>query len=507
MIRYRDMADLDCFLAQRYEDGMFDLREALREAAGEFPVSPYLRHKSAGLTFSEVDPALTQISAQLPSLCGRRVIILLPDGLSAALFHLECFSQGATIVPLSPFSPAAHVQYVVDRVQADLVFTTPALHAKFAGLLQRTSVALVGSGNPISLQVRCGLPLDDCGRQRSPVRAVFFTSGTTGQPKGVCLSESNLLSAAWINRTILGLDSSRRSLVTVPLYDYYGVIQLYSHLMAKAACTLGESGQFPRSAFELIDAQAITDIVLVPFTLKALLDYAQDSKGGDCRQTWRRVAYIASSSDQLSPDLLRSAFTLNPGLVVVNIYGLTEAGRACYRVIRGGSNPGTSIGNPSPTMKVWVDAPAGQTGEIVISGSTVMLGYLQDILDEQIHFAAVTEVRTADEGYVGDDGEIHLLGRTDHLMSLHGVKLHPSEIELPVNQLSGVRDSLARLQQDGQGNKAVVLEVVTDRSVEKNQILDLLRERVPRLFLPREINFVDAISRTEIGGKLIRPKH
>lgn len=487
---------------------MFDLREALLEAAREFPASPYLRHRDACVTFSEVGPALAQIASQLPPLGGRRVIILLPDGLSAALLHLECFSQGATIVPLSPFAPAAHVQYVLDRVQADLVFMTPMLHAKFAGLLRKTVVVLVGSGNPMSLQVRCALPLRDCGRQRSPVRAVFFTSGTTGKPKGVCLSESNLLSAAWINRTILGLDSSRRSLITVPMYDYYGVIQLYSHAVAKAACTFGESGQFPRSAFEAIDSQAISDIVLVPFTLKALLDYAQNSKCNECRETWRRVAYLTSSSDQLSPELLRRAFALNPGLAIVNVYGLTEAGRACYRVIRDGSSPGTSIGNPSPTMKVWVDAPVGQSGEIVISGSTVMLGYLQDIINEEIHFAAVTDVRTADEGYVGDDGEIHLLGRKDHLMSLHGVKLHPSEIEFPVNQLSGVRDSLAQLHQDGQGNKTIVLDVVADRgSVEQNQILDLLRERVPRLFLPQVINFVDAIPRTEIGGKLIRPQH
>ena len=114
-------------------------------------------------------------------------------------------------------------------------------------------------------------------------------------------------------------------------------------------------------------------------------------------------------------------------------------------------------------------------------------------------------VRTADEGYIGDDGEIHLLGRKDHLMSLHGVKLHPSEIELPVNQIPGVRDSLAQLRQDDQGNKTIVLNVVADRErVSQDQILDLLRQRVPRLFLPHAVNFVDAIPRTEIGGKLIR---
>jgi len=487
---------------------MFDFRSALVEAAQEFPAGLYLRHRDTGVTFSEVGPALAQVASQLPALVGLRVIILLPDGLSAALLHLECFTQGATIVPLSPFSPPAHVQYVLDRVQADLVFTTPVLHAKFAGPLQKTPVALVGSDHPTTLQVQCPAPIRECGRQPSTVRAVFFTSGTTGKPKGVCLSERNLLSAASINRTILGMDSSRRSLITVPLYDYYGVIQLYSHVIAKAACTLGESGQFPKSTLEAIGSHAITDIVLVPFTLKALMDYVQDSRGTEHQETWRKVAYVASSSDQLPPDILRRAFMLNPGLTVLNVYGLTEAGRACYRVIRSGSNLGTSIGNASPTMKVWVDAPAGQSGELVISGSTVMLGYLQDITDEEIRFAAVTDVRTADEGYVGDDGEIHLLGRKDDLMSLHGVKLHPSEIEVPVNQLSGVSDSLAYLHQDGGGNKTIVLDVVAHRErVEPNQILDLLREHVPRLFLPHAINFVDAIPRTEIGRKLIRPNH
>jgi len=486
---------------------MFDLREAFLEAARELPSSPYLRHKDGCVTFSEVGPALARIASQLPPLDGLRVVILLPDGLSSSLIHLECFSQGATVVPLSPFAPAAHVQSILGQVQAELVFTTAQLYAKFAGLLQETTVVLVGRGTPATLQARGATRLRDCAK-RSPVRAVFFTSGTTGQPKGVCLSENNLLSAASINRSILGLDSSRRSLITVPIYDYYGFIQLYSHALAKAGCTVGESGQFPRSVLEAIDSQAISDIVLVPFTLKALLDYVRNSKSNEFRQVWLRLAYLASSSDQLSPELLRGAFMLNPDLAMVNVYGLTEAGRACYRVIRNGSESGTSIGNPSPTMRVLVDAPAGQSGEIVISGPTVMLGYLQDIVDEEIHFSAVAEVRSADEGYVGDDGEIHLLGRKDQLMSLHGVKLHPSEIELPVNQLSGVKDSWARLHEDEAGNKTIVLEVVADRgSIEQSQILDLLRDRVPRLFMPQAIKFVDTIPRTEIGGKLIRSRH
>jgi acyl-CoA synthetase (AMP-forming)/AMP-acid ligase II len=487
---------------------MIDFNEALAKAARDCPANAYLWHKTACISFAELVPALSRIASQLPVLAGHRIIIFLPDSLNAALLHLACFRQGATLVPVSPFAPATLLQHIMGRFRPDVVFTTPILQAKLAGLLQETATVLVTERVPDRLQFVNAKYLRD-GRDRpSPVRAVLFTSGTTGAPKGVCLSESNLLSAAMINCAILRLDSSRRSLITVPLYDYYGMIQIYAHALAKAACSVGESGQFPKSAFEMIGKQSITDIVLVPFTLKALLGFAESDYGREYRTALNNVAFAASSSDQLSADLLERAFALNPNLTVVNVYGLTEAGRACYRVIRAGSRRSNSIGNASPMMKVWVDAECGSRGEIVISGPTVMLGYLQDIIDRHIQFAPVTEIKTADEGYTGDDNEIHLLGRKDHLINMYGEKLHPSEIELSVNELPGVKNSLARFSKDGNGRGKVVLDVVADDStaVTKQQIMDLLRKRVPRLFLPEVIKFVDVIERTEIGSKVIRPK-
>jgi acyl-CoA synthetase (AMP-forming)/AMP-acid ligase II len=486
---------------------MIDFHAAVGEAARDSPANPYLWHKDAGISFAELLPALARIATQLPPLAGRRIVIFLPDGLNAALLHLGCFRQGATIVPVSPFAPAALLEHIVSRFRPDVVFTTSILHAKMASLLRETAVVLVTQRISDNLQLVNAKCLPE-GRDRpSPVRAVLFTSGTTGVPKGVCLSESSLLSAAAINCSILRLDPSRRSLITVPLYDYYGMIQIYSHALAKAACTFGESGQFPESAFRMIGKHAITDVVLVPFTLKALLDFAESDDRRECRQAWHKVAFVASSSDQLSADLLERAFASNPDLTVVNVYGLIEAGRASCRVIRAGSNPSNSIGNASPMMKVWVDAEHGSCGEIVISGPTVMLGYFQDIVNQDIQFTPVTEIRTADQGYTGDDNEIHFLGRKDYLINMHGQKLHPSEIELPVNELRGVKDSLVRFSRDGQGRGKIVLDVVADaRAVTQEQILDLLRKRVPRLFLPHAIKFVDVIQRTEIGSKLIRPK-
>jgi acyl-coenzyme A synthetase/AMP-(fatty) acid ligase len=468
----------------------------------------YLRHKKTGVTFREVIPILITLASQLPALVHLRVVILLPDSLNAAMLHLECFRKGATMIPLSPLVPPAHLAYIMKLLRPDIVFTTGILRTKFEYLLERAVVILVEDVFPPRFQIVDSCSLRDGGDRRSPVRAILFTSGTTGSPKGVCLSESSLLGAAAINSTILALDRSRRSLVMVPLYDYYGMIQLYSHALSNATCTFGESGQFPKATFQVITTQAITDLVLVPFTLRAILDFVEACvEGAEYRQAWHSVKCVASSSDRLSVDLLRRTFALSPALRFVDVYGLTEAGRACFRVICSGSHFDDSIGQASPAMEVSVDAPAGETGEIVIRGKTVMLGYVQDIVDEQIHYSAVNEIRTGDEGYLGCDNEIHLLGRVDHQLNMYGEKLHPSEIELSVNKLPGVRDSLTWLDRDQEGRNKIVLSVVAnEREVSKEQILKMLRERIPRIFLPEVISFVDSIERTEIGGKIIRPK-
>lgn len=489
--------------------GMFDLHERLSYAATRLPAQVYLWHKKEAVGYSQLREALGDLRSHCLPLAGRRVVLLLPDSLTAALLNVECFLQGATITPLSPFSPNAHVEYVLSTLKPHIVFTNEILHAKFRDTLRRCVCLIVNEGLGVPFQLTANqLPTDELREAgRAPVRAVFFTSGTTGKPKGVCLSEQNLLSAACINSTILRLDSSRRSLITVPLYDYYGMLQLYSHLLSGAGCIIGESGQFPKSAINAMRDHCTTDIVLVPFTLKSLLDFVGRSDAPRYRDVWQEIRCIASSSDVLTRALLSQTFALNEGVSIFNVYGLTEAGRATYREIRANSDRLNSIGRPSHSMEVFVDAPLGSAGEIVVRGPTVMLGYLQEIVDDRIRFTQVTEIRTGDDGYVGEDGEIRLLGRKDDLVSLHGVKIHLSEIEAPVLDLPGVMDTAAWLCKEELGGHKIFLDVVAEEDVvSEPMIRGCLRSRLPRMFLPHKINFVDRIKRTEIGGKIVRKR-
>lgn len=486
---------------------MFDISAELERASVQNPQQHFLRYRRDAITFGELPSHLDDLARGLPPLRQRRVVAILPDNLNSALLHLAAVRASATIACVSPFLTSAQIAGVLEMLQPDLICTTELLYRKHRRVLNGAFVALLSSepGSKIEFAGVEKAGSDD-GRP-GPVRYVFFTSGTTGRPKGVCLSYNNITAAAEINRRIFSLGSQRRSVLTVPLYDYFGMIQLYSHLRSIATCTIGASGQFPAALFNTIAEHSITDIILVPFTLNACVQYIcpRDS-GTQARQIWRQLHYVSTSSDALRTEVLRTAFEFNPDLIIINVYGLTEAGRAVYKTIHSSDAYTGAIGIATPTMQAAVDAPAGQRGEIILRGPTVMLGYLSSADHHGITYDPVREIRTGDIGWVDAAGDINLVGRKDHIINLHGEKIHPAEIETPVRAIAGVQDAVARVVEDGNADKQIVMDIVLSvgAQLSKDAILTCLRDRVPRIFIPARINIVSTIARTEIGSKLVR---
>ena len=151
----------------------------------------------------------------------------------------------------------------------------------------------------------------------------------------------------------LGLEPGRRSVSTVPFHDYYGLIQVYSHLFAGAELVIGESVAFTAELLRQIERARVTDLVGVPYGLRRIFRAAADAGnpgiGG--------LKVVTSSSETLPVDVLRLIFDLCPEVVVFDVYGLVEAGRACSRAIRRGQEGGRSIGRPAPGTTITAGTP------------------------------------------------------------------------------------------------------------------------------------------------------
>lgn len=489
---------------------MDDFKRRIEQLAAAKPDRLAVQYRDHQLTYSQLPDCLRRIETRLGSVTGMRLLTILPDSLGTYLLAIYCFNIKATLVPLSIYSVAPHIENICLKTQPHLVITTEALHRKHQSLLQRYRCVIISSQDSSAPgdiafdsarnSALSSLPITST-REPEQIQLVLFTSGTTGTPKGVCLSSSNILAAAGMMVEFLSLRPNRRSLVTVPLYDYYGLIQIFGHALAGASFIFGESIGLPGGLFKRLADDKITDLVLVPYILRRMLQIA----GEEGAHLMQKLEVITSSSDVLSDDILRSTFEINPRLRIFNIYGLTEAGRACSREITVTTPLSRSIGRPSRGVEVQLSGSRDEPGEIVLRGPNVMEGYFQEVRSDHIAVLPCFEVRTGDLGYFDENGEIVLVGRNDHMMNLMGVKIHPSEIESIALEIPGVQEAFAYLSANDKSDPSVSLDVVlSDVQVDTDTILARMRSGLPRMFVPAKVNFVSHLSRTELGGKILR---
>ena len=491
---------------------MTSLKVQLEEIARSAPGRLAVQFKDRQLTYSDVVDSVRRLEATIGRLDGMRILTILPDSFAAYLVTLYCFITKAALVPVSIRSVSPQIERICERISPHLIITTELLYKAHQDILKERASLIIKqqdsfSGHNFSFDFLGNdflptLPVTSAA-QPEDIQLILFTSGTTGTPKGVCLSEYNILAAASMMVDFLSLGPDRRSLVTVPLYDYYGLIQIFGHILAATGFIFGENMTLPGDLFRRITHGQATDLVLVPYTLRRMFEIL----GKQASDVTRALKVITSSSDILSDDLLRCAFELNPALRVFNIYGLTEAGRACYREIVAFSPASKSVGHPSRGVEIQIDGDEREPGEIVIRGPNVMRGYFDAIRSDRVTFSPCHEVRTGDLGYFDENGEIVLVGRSDHMISLMGMKIHPSEVEAIALAAPDILEAHAYASETQPGHPSVWLDVVPSGSqVDKSGLLRRMRNGLPRAFVPTAINVVDKISRTELGGKILRKK-
>ena len=492
---------------------MNKLESALRLTASEYPDRPAVQFGNRRLSYSELTNILDSLARRFGPLSGRRIIILLPDDIPSYLCHLHFFLSGALVTPVSIQAVTSRIRVLCAKIQPHFIVTNSALYAQHKSALESLPYILIKTEET---NAAYGFDYESFGlddmfaadRQAAAghfadIRHIVFTAGSTGDPKGVCLSENNILSAAGMMMDFLSLDPSRKSLVTVPLYEYYGFIQIYGHIISQSGYIFGETIGLPDQLFRRILDEKVTDLVLVPYTLREIVRLIKESKNNAIKN----LKFITSSSDVLTADLMRQAFDLNPDMKIFNIYGLTEAGRACSKEIGRSSITTNVIGKPSKGVEIIIDGPAGEPGEIIIKGPNVMLGYLQGIDKEEVIYQPCSQMNTGDIGYYDKNGDIILVGRRDHLINIKGSKIHPAEIETLALQIPGISDALAHTGTNEKGNTIINLDIVSaDEKGDLNALRMHLRKYLPPYFYPREINIVPHISRTELGSKILRPK-
>lgn len=393
---------------------------ALQRHAASDPMKMALQDETSALTYGELPLEIELLANQLRSCAPRALGILADNGKDWALADLAAHAAGIPTIPLPLFFSATQITHVVRTAGIDLVLTDQPERLRIA--LQRPELPAAPFYGALQ-QVRLHTAAADVPSLPAGTQKVTFTSGTTGEPKGVCLSRDAMETVAESLGFASNASRDDRHLCLLPLATLLENIGgIFAPLLAGATVCLprlaavglsGSSGLDVGRLLAALHAGRASSAIMVPQMLQAVVAAAQAGAAMP-----RSLRYLAVGGAPVSGRLLENARAL--GLPVYEGYGLSECG-SVVAVNRPGERRDGSVGKPLPHIRINV----ADDGEILIRG-TPWHGYL----GEGGYSHALDFIATGDLGYLDADGFLFLTGRKKNLfITSFGRNVAPEWVE------------------------------------------------------------------------------
>ena len=420
-----------------------------------------------------------------------RVVVMLPNSFEyIAAFYGTQLADGV-VVPVPPRTERQALQRIIESTEASTVVIP-------SGTKRPDPF---GEQLPLHNVTLSGMPSDSFSQFRTPksgdneLAAIFFTSGSTGDPKGVMLSHRNLISNASSIQQYLEINSQDRPLCVLPFYHAFGNSVLQSHLLAGATLILDGSTVFPETLINAISSYQATSLSAVPDLVRVLLE--RTSLG---RSELPSLRYLAVAGGALRHELaVEVARRISPARLYL-MYGQTEAtARLAYvPPDRFQSLPAGCIGQAIPGVELEVvdetgrPAATGTTGELRARGDNVMLGYWQD------EASTSDKLRdgwllTGDLAEIDAEGWIYHRGRQNAIVKIAGFRVHPADLEeFAVRKLLASQAVAVAYEAPQVGTRLALFLKSTD-VLTQAEILSRCRESLPRHMVPSLVRLLETI--------------
>jgi acyl-CoA ligase (AMP-forming) (exosortase A-associated) len=536
MPQVRDASSLPAFAPGQLHDAdayRAPIDAILAMAALRSPTDTALQWPKGQISFGALDTAVSARAGYLTHwfesrfdrpLRSERVGVYCKKDPGALLTIFAALRAGAIVVPLNPALKAEQFAHIAANCQMAAAFVPPERAAELSSLNDQTTnwVSLddTQEGSPGYHDVH-GWSLH-AGARPSTAAApddtaiLFYTSGSTGQPKGVMVSHHACVLGAACVADFLSLSAADRVLALLPLSFDYGFNQIVSTWMAGGRAVLHDfflAGDVVK-ATQRFD---ITGIAAVPPLWHLLMDAKWPEGAGES------LRFLTNSGGALSPDLQNRMKAHLPRADIFAMYGLTEAFRSTYMDPARLSLKRTSMGRAVPFAQVFILNEAGEIaapgapGELVHTGPFVAKGYwndpektakrfrpvpaaLKQYVDKRYHGRCVY---SGDQAYVDSDGDLYFAGRLDDMIKVLGNRLSPQEVEDAACQSDSVSHAVAFGLTDERAGAKLCLVIEAD-GADEAALLAALRRQLPSYAVPSTVLQMKPFLRTP-NGKIDRP--
>jgi long-chain acyl-CoA synthetase len=483
--------------------------DVIRRHAQRHPAVVALRHGERELSYAELDARSNRLAQALLAAgvgAGDRVAYLGRTAPEVIELLFAASKIGAVIVPLNWRLSTRELAQVLADARAP-VLIADAGYAAVAGELASAAahpIRRVVVPDTYEPWLAAHEPADPGGRgEPGDVIVQMYTSGTTGVPKGVLTTHSNLAAAAHTSPW-WGFDARSISLTPLPLFHIGGIGWAYCGLW-HGATTVLVSDFRPEQVVDTLERQAVTNAIFVPTMLQLLA-----AVPGAADRDYSALRTIVYGASPITTTVLKAALRTFD-CHFLGLYGLTESTGAVVQL--GAADHARphllrSAGRPYPWVELRVVDPASgldrrphEVGEVWLRAPNVMAGYSNRPDETAATITPDGWLRTGDGGYVDDEGYLYLTDRVKDMIVSGGENVYPIEVEEVLAQHPDVGDVAVIGVPDERWGEAVKALVIPrdGRAPTAEQLVAFARPQLAGYKLPRSIDLVDDLPRTPTG--------
>jgi len=459
------------------------------------PDLPALVSRHEVISYREMGRRTDVVAANLRRFGVKRGVpvgIHLENSPNMVICIMAVFKTGGIYIPLDPYYPEERLRYVIEKTNIQFLVVDEARMNTKREFLKHIIPINDLLAEPFDPEPVRPSEHNDPG----DLAYIMFTSGSTGNPKGVMIRHDCLLNFLVWTKMELDLTPRDTILSTTSINFDISFIELFAPLISGARLVLEKRNelQAPEKVEAILNEMKVNTVQFVPSGLKALYDAG----------VIRRAVYltcIISGGEKLSKTLQEQILGEFEGSLI-NLYGPTEATvyMACWHCLRNSPLRMVPIGTPIFNASIYIldenlkPVPIGIAGEIYIGGNVLADGYFEDPDQTAARFPADPFIqgtgnrmyKTGDLGRFLYDGSVEFLGRTDQQVKVRGFRIELGEIESNILRFPGIRRVVVVAQEQREEDIRLAAFIVPDPEIiiQENELRNFLKLHLPVYMIP-----------------------
>lgn len=498
-----------------FVDRPHSIDELLRQAAADAPTGLAIMDGERRCTYAQLDAAADAIAGGLESrgvAPGERVAVLMDNRLESAECFFGIVRAGAIAVPLNIRARRPELEAVLRHSAAKVLIHEANLAGRLPDpantpdLSHRIAALGTASGSEPLANLYASNSRPPRAFREEDTAVLLYTSGTTGQRKGVMLTHLSVVTATMHYEFCWDLTCRDRAGMAVPISHVTGLVALLLTMVKVCGTTIMMRDFKAKQFLEVAARDGMTYTILVPAQYNLIL--LQTTLADYDLSTWRVGGYGGSLMPVTTIETLAQQL---PTMRLANAYGATETSSPSTLTPLGkGRQYSDTVGLPVPCAQLVIadengrEVPRGASGEVWISGAHVAAGYWQDPEATRKSFIGGFW-RSEDIGALTDDGHLRILDRTKDLINRGGYKVYSAEVENILLQNEKISEVAVVPTPDpvlGEKSHAIIFPI--DTNITPSEIREFCQQRLSDYKIPDYVTFVNQPLPRGSSGKLLK---